>query len=431
MTAAVPSDEDVDRVADLLDARIGLRPERTLRSRIRRCISDGATARRQSIPAYLESLLEAGDALQQLIDRVTVQETSFFRHPEQFRVLAEEVLPRLPRPVAIWSAGCANGQEAYSLAMLLAERAIPGSVVATDLSTTALQRTVQGRYHEREVSGLSSERLERYLTRSGDVWQVDETLRSRVRVLRHNLIDPLPAEVRGSHVVFCRNVLIYFTAEHARIFLDRVADILPADGRLVLGASETIRPLSTRFETLRAGDAFLYRPFRAGLAPAVAPLRSPARPPARERLTLLPAARPRPTLTSAAPPAAVATATPAATATSAATAAVAGVDSAEEAAGAGRQALDIDDHRAAIVAFRRWAYLAPDNALAHLHLGLALEAADEHRSARRAFAAAHRLVGDDRSAPLESAMEGYAVDELRRMLEAKATSPHPQERQRP
>src|SRR3954464_12116636 len=152
--AAAPG---VEQVAELLHQRIGLRAEPSLRGRLRRCIRDDAAGRFPDSQAYVASLREA-DALQRLVDRVTVQETAFFRHPEQFDVLAREVLPVLPQPVTIWSAGCANGQEAYSLAMLLEELGIAGTIVASDISTAAVRRTEQARYTDRELSGLSAER---------------------------------------------------------------------------------------------------------------------------------------------------------------------------------------------------------------------------------------------------------------------------------
>ena len=161
----------------------------------------------------------AATPLQGLLNRVTVQETAFFRHPEQFEVLARDVLPTLPRPVKIWSAGCANGQEPFSLAMLLEEQGIAGSVIGTDLSTTALQRTVAARYVTRELSGLSPRRIARHLTRTRDSWQINPAIRGRVRTLYHNLLDPLPLEVQSCQVIFCRNVLIYLSPDHTRAFL--------------------------------------------------------------------------------------------------------------------------------------------------------------------------------------------------------------------
>jgi len=128
----------VDRVADLLRLRVGLRHDSSLRGRLRRCIRDQATAHGHTPDAYAEMLTTNEGAVQNLLNQVTVQETNFFRHPDHYHVIARDILPRLARPVTIWSAGCANGQEAFSLAMLLEELRIAGSVIATDLSTTAL-----------------------------------------------------------------------------------------------------------------------------------------------------------------------------------------------------------------------------------------------------------------------------------------------------
>ena len=130
-----------------------------MRGRLHRAVRDELDDGDHDAATYLDSLAEGGDALQGLLNRVTVQETAFFRHPEQFEVLARDVLPTLPQPVNIWSAGCANGQEPFSLAMLLEEQGIAGSVIGTDLSTTALQRTVAARYVARELSGLSPRRI--------------------------------------------------------------------------------------------------------------------------------------------------------------------------------------------------------------------------------------------------------------------------------
>jgi chemotaxis protein methyltransferase CheR len=154
MTNSQALETVVDRVAELLRLRIGLRPDPTLRGRVRRAIRDEASQHGQDLATYFDILVVGSNALQSLMNRVTVQETAFFRHPEHFEVLARDVLPTLPRPATIWSAGCANGQEAFSMAMLLEEQGIDVPVIATDLSTTALQRTSVARYTRRELSGL-------------------------------------------------------------------------------------------------------------------------------------------------------------------------------------------------------------------------------------------------------------------------------------
>jgi chemotaxis protein methyltransferase CheR len=159
----------VDEVAGLLNTRIGLRPEPILRGRLRRALRDEALAHGHDPQAHVSILRSQQDALQRLLNRVTVQETGFFRHPEHFEVLARDVLPGLPEPVTIWSAGCANGQEAYGLAMVLEEQRVAGSVIATDLSTTALHRTAAVCYSAREVTGLSPARIARHLTATAPV----------------------------------------------------------------------------------------------------------------------------------------------------------------------------------------------------------------------------------------------------------------------
>ncbi|HYU66045.1 MAG TPA: CheR family methyltransferase, partial [Jatrophihabitantaceae bacterium] len=375
-------DAVVDQVTKLLNAQIGLRPEPTLRGRLRRCIRDEAAATGTELTTYAGTLTQP-DALQRLLNRITVQETSFFRHLEHFEVLARDVLPHLSQPVTIWSAGCANGQEAYSLAMVLEEQGIAGNVIASDLSTAALNRTDAGRYAPREVSGLSPARLARHMTHSGKGWQVNDAIRNRVSTMRHNLVDPLPDRVRPAQVVFCRNVLIYLSPDHTRAFLDQVADALPRGGYLFLGSAESIWPVSDRFETVRVDETFIYR---RRTAPAPAPARVPG-----SVLGPLPVPVPVPVRPVEQPPArlarrAVRAHRPALTAVSVK------AESPNGLARDGQQALNAGDTQLAIVAFRKWAYLAPDDAIAHLHLGLALEAAGDQPSAQRAFGAARRAL---------------------------------------
>ena len=104
------------------------------------------------------------------------------------------------------------------------DQRIDGSVIATDLATAAVRRTAAARYHTRELTGLSPARIARYLTNTDGTWQINKPIRNRVTVFRHNLLDPLPDRIRSCQVVFCRNVLIYFSPHHSRAFLERLAD---------------------------------------------------------------------------------------------------------------------------------------------------------------------------------------------------------------
>lgn len=388
----------VDHVSELLLERIGLRVDRTLRGRVRRAIRDEAIERATD-PITYARMLTSPQVLQGLLNRVTVQETAFFRHPEHLDVLAGSILPALPRPVTIWSAGCANGQEAFTLAMVLEEQGIDGSVVATDLSTAALRRSAAARYTSREMSGLSSERVSRHMRRVGADWEVARPVRDRVRVLQHNLLDPLLPILSSCQVVFCRNVLIYLSPAHARAFLDRIADGFPATTSVFLGAAETMWQVSTRFRAVPIGNTFIYRstrgvdtaapdgtprrvattPARAGVAPATRRAPAPERARAEHR----------------SPP------------------------TVELLARSGQEAAAAGDYHAAVVAFRKCAYLLPSDPVTQLHLGLALEAVGDRPSAHRAFASARRSLLTSSGVGGHAGHEGYAPGELIRMLDVK------------
>lgn len=413
-------DTVVDVVADLLQERIGLRSDRGLRGRLRRAVREEALRHGDEPRAYVDRLLADRDALQGLMNLVTVQETAFFRHPEQFEVLANDVLPRLPRPVRIWSAACANGQEAYSLAMVLEEQQVEGDVIATDLSTAALQRTAAARYTRRELSGLSAARLERHLTRQGEVWKVDDRVTRRVRTLHHNLLSPLPGEVMSCHVVFCRNVLIYLSYDQCQLFLDRVADALPPTLTLFVGSSETIWQVSDRFRAVQRSGCFIYRPRGPEPAEDRTPHTTPrprTLPPAsssnRTRRPAKSSGSSRSERAGAEVASARRTIPPQAQAQDPTADIVARLER------AGQEAVAVGDHAAAVIAFRKCAYLRPDDPLAQLHLGLALEAAGDGASANRAFAAARHALADAAPEHSPAGLEGYSAAELLHLLDSR------------
>jgi chemotaxis methyl-accepting protein methylase len=387
MTRATPSVESsFDAVARLLARRVGHRLDAARRSRLSRAAAEEAARLGLAMHDYVEWLERDADALQQLLHRVTVQETSFFRDAKQFDALAHHVLPNLTRPVTIWSAGCAHGQEPYSVAILLTELGDRTSrVIATDISTQALERARRGRYSDREIAGLGTRR-ERFLAPVGNEFEVIPEVRARVEFSVHNLFtEPPPFEPGTCPIVMCRNVLIYFGRDEVVSFVERVADWLPPGGWLFLGYSESLWQLTERFQLVRLDDAFVYQRCEAGApkAPAERPVR---REPRRVRATR--ETRPRP-----APPVEV-------------TVPVQATDPAE-----------------AIVTFRKRVYLDPDQPVAHLHLGLALEASSDPRAARRAFAASRAALERCDAAVLESVLEGYSAAELSALLERKLADP--------
>jgi chemotaxis protein methyltransferase CheR len=431
MTDPGPSERARTAAARLLADRVGLRLDPAIRGRLSRCLTDAAAARSEDLATYVTSLTAQPAAFQDLLNRVTVQETAFFRDPKQFAALTAHVLPDLAPPVTIWSAGCSNGQEPYSLAMALDEAGCPSwRVVATDVSTRALERARRGRYAARELTGLSPERRERYLVPAGSAWEVTPALRSRVDFVHHNLVaDPPPLEAGQCPVVFCRNVLIYFGSEEVVAFLERLARWLSPGGWLFLGYSESLWQVTDLFTLTHLGDAFVYRrPDPAAVLTETRPTASArASAPDDDPHRLAATARPsRGRDTTAAGRPAKGTrgrprpARPAPARLDPAPGATVGAVRA-----AGEAAMAAGDYVGAITAFRKGAYLDPDQPIAHLHLGLALEGAGDPPAARRAYAAARAALERGGTGGVEVTLEGYQVAELVRLLDDKLAEPAP------
>lgn len=185
----------------------------------------------------------------QLMDRLTVQETRFFRHPPSFHQLADYLRERAgtveERAWQLWSVGCSTGEEAYSLALVAAEvqreLGLDGrfGVTGTDLSLNALARARAGCYGPRRVGGLEHELLERYfLAQPDDGYKVCDTLRERTCFARLNVLDLARAPQRGMDVIFCQNLLIYFRRWRRREILSRLVERLVPGGLLVIGVGE-------------------------------------------------------------------------------------------------------------------------------------------------------------------------------------------------
>ncbi|MET0147171.1 MAG: CheR family methyltransferase [Ilumatobacteraceae bacterium] len=393
------SDHVVERAAAVLHRHIGLRLEPSLRSRLARAIADAAEVVGQDPEAYVDAMAGDEHARQGLFDRVTVQETGFFRHPAHFEVLAHHVLPGLTGPVRIWSAACSNGQEPYSLAMVLAETGVAGRVLATDLSTAAVRRTLEGRYAARELHGLSPARQALHGVTGGAGWEVSSAIRQRVSVEARNLLDPPPSDIATCQIVFVRNVLIYFTPEHATAFVERLADFLPRGAHVFLGGAESMWHLTDRFEPIHVGGTFIYRlrdatPIELPRSRSSVPAR-PARRVERRRSPSPPAAPSRAPAVSAPP------------------------ITAEALAHRGLEAFASGEHLAAIHAFRQWAYIDPDDPIAHFHLGIALEEADQGSAADRAYDRSRSLILSGPGSAAVTAFGGYGVEDVVRLLDAK------------
>ncbi len=191
--------------------------------------------------------------IERLIDEVTVRETTFLRDRDQLDTIAWHSLLRTARAagsgsIRVWSAGCASGEEAYTLALLAAEafaqETAAVDVLGTDVSGAAIAAATAGRYRERAVSAVTTAQRHRHFERQADSsYVVADGLRSLVRFRRHNLAgDPIPPLGEDLfEVVVCRNVLIYFNAQLAEHVIDALKRSLRPGGMLVLGAADALQ----------------------------------------------------------------------------------------------------------------------------------------------------------------------------------------------
>ncbi len=184
-----------------------------------------------------------------LLDRLTVQETRFFRHRPSFEVLESYLRERLQQgmtqPWELWSVGCASGEEPYSLAISAAEVLRDTQnpdyfgVTGTDISLNALSKARDGQYGARRLELLDSDLCQRYFLAQDDGrFKVVPTLAARVCCARLNVLELAKAPMSGMDVIFCQNLLIYFRRWRRREILNRLAERLVPGGLLVVGVGE-------------------------------------------------------------------------------------------------------------------------------------------------------------------------------------------------
>ncbi|RYZ04586.1 MAG: protein-glutamate O-methyltransferase CheR [Myxococcales bacterium] len=273
MNGAIGSAE-LDLFQDAIQQRLGLRFDDGRLTFLAEVLTRRVASRRLSPGAYLAALLtelEASDELAALARELTVGETYFFRHVEQFDAFREvALLERLAaravsRSLRILSAGCASGEEPYSLAILLRERGLEAgyeaSVMGVDLNPDSLAKAKAGLYSPWSLRETPAALRARWFQPEGRDFRLVRSLRDSVRFEQHNLILEAPHLLPpGSlDVVFCRNVLMYFTPEQASGIVARFARALAPGGFLFVGHAETLRGLSQAFHLRHTHNSFYYQ----------------------------------------------------------------------------------------------------------------------------------------------------------------------------
>jgi two-component system CheB/CheR fusion protein len=210
--------------------------------------------------SYLDHLEVDPEEFTHLFNTILINLTSFFRDPPTWEFLGAEILPRLAEsradgdPIRMWSAGCASGEEAYSLAMATAEALGPDvlrervKIYATDVDEEALNQARQARYTSRQVEGVPPELLERYFERNGHGYVFSKDLRRSVIFGRHDLIQDAP--ISRIDLLVCRNTLMYLNSETQSHVLARFSFALQEGGYLLLGKAEMLLAHSNLFTSV-------------------------------------------------------------------------------------------------------------------------------------------------------------------------------------
>jgi two-component system CheB/CheR fusion protein len=226
-------------------------------SLMRRVLKRMHTVEVETYEAYLDYLQVHQEEFQALFNTILINVTSFFRDREVWDYLADEVLPGVladrpaSAPIRVWSAGCASGEEAYSVAMLLAERigleqlAVEVKIYATDVDNDALTQARHATYHARQVADVPEGMLEKYFDANGATFSVNRELRRAVIFGAIDLIQDAP--ISRVDLLLCRNTLMYFNSEAQARILSRFAFSLNPNGVLLLGRAEMLFSHSTLF----------------------------------------------------------------------------------------------------------------------------------------------------------------------------------------
>jgi chemotaxis protein methyltransferase CheR len=272
------SPDDLARFRGLIRERSGLEvPETRLRNLervVRRTVAENALADPVALYEHLAKSGANDVAMESFIAALTVGETHFFRNRPQFEALEQHILPDLiarrrgSRRLRLWSAGCATGEEPYSLAILL-ERLIPDlalwdvRILATDISRPALERAREGIYGRWSFRQVPQEIERDHFIAVGEKRAVRPETRSRVTFAYLNLVeDVYPSTATGTDdvdLILCRNVVIYFREDTIRAILGRMRDALADDGWMIVGHADPSPATFQPFQTFHFPHTMAYK----------------------------------------------------------------------------------------------------------------------------------------------------------------------------
>lgn len=261
------SASDYERFKKLLEKKSGIllgnNKQYLVKSRLANFIIERGISSLSELLAQIERPANS-QLLQNVIDRMTTNETLWFRDSYPFDYMKKTLIPEFSKKGAlkIWCAACSSGQEPFSLAMLLAETGAfeNTSIIATDLSSRILEKAKKGVYQDIELKrGLPQEKLKTHFDAlDTNKWQIKSNLRNKIRYQSTNLLDA-PFNLGKFEIIFCRNVLIYFSQENKTTVLNGLIESLKPGGYLFLGASESLTKDCTKMEMVRCNPGLVYK----------------------------------------------------------------------------------------------------------------------------------------------------------------------------
>lgn len=193
---------------------------------------------------YVALIRKDRDKFDQFINFLTINVSEFYRNPDQWKILENEVFPKLiqkfGKSIKIWSAACSTGDEPYSLVMALS-RHLPLAnikIIATDIDKQVIDTARMGLYNEKSIVAVPNDLKSKYFTKVGNSYKISDEIKKRVEFKEHDLLkDPYPS---GCHLIVCRNVVIYFTEEAKDEIYKKFYQSLSSGGVLFIGSTEQI-----------------------------------------------------------------------------------------------------------------------------------------------------------------------------------------------
>ncbi|HPD33117.1 MAG TPA: protein-glutamate O-methyltransferase CheR [Candidatus Kapabacteria bacterium] len=228
-----------------------------------------------SLEKYYDILIKDTNRIEwkELFDVITINESYFFRSAEQLDVLHKYILPEIiqnkkgvDKTVRIWSAGCSTGEEPYSIAITIDEylksyySQIQFQILATDINKTVLKKAREGIYNSYAVKNMPTHLLLKNFTISDTGYRLNDNIKQMVKFASINLFDAKEVKsVKGTDVIFCENVLIYFDIPSKKQVISMLYDVLTLNGYLFLGYSESLHSISDEFSLIHFPRVIVYK----------------------------------------------------------------------------------------------------------------------------------------------------------------------------